>query len=613
MGRKKKIDKLTDAQLEEELTPKEVGFLEKVRAGRKDPVYFAEVLLGIALHPKQKIWLWLTTKTKWEECYKLGLCLALGPDGKLIALWNNAEEFERYRHYEYGKNILVPSNRWGKTLVTSVKHLWYNYYKIGVRGNPDHIQEERCGTLNLSPHSNQCDAGYQYIADILNSQLMWNSPEVINGVETGRSISHKNECLIGDHDDNPMGPFLAGSNQQKRQHNFSNGTFYKAVPTGEDQASSLAGNPYLYISYDECAQSLHLKNELPAKIMSRLIDYGGPLDLLSTPEVDKPSHAYFHHIAKQGLKGEDGWFTMIGQQDDNTFLSEKEKNKVLEQIKMIDPAKYRQVKYGEFVTTGKKMFDNLVVERLWDAQQTSLPMHEHLYSLSGDWGFSDTGDPTVFYVIDYTEVWDWFRDQKNAKWAVSPPKYRIVFREGIRGGSPFAVMARAKMLQREWNGARFVHDASSMGGVLIKKMLKEMEMHDVIDFDASGGNKMDMLFTLQLVLSEGRRVIIDVESKVTDQNPNFGKLRSYYIPELEEQLGNYQYNPDKGVTDKKLEQDDVMSLGMNLWFLEKKLFKNTVKNIGFNPLAPTVETIFPTQSAQAIRVRQIMIPEKVIM
>lgn len=602
MARKKNIDKLTPEELAEDLTPKEKLFLEKVSAGRSDPVYFAEVLLGIKLHPKQKVWLWLTTKTCTQKAFELGLELKLWPD---------ALEFEKYRNHPFQKNILVPSNRWGKTAVTSVKHLWFNYYKIGVHGDPDHVWEERCGTLNLSPHSNQCDAGYQYIIDILSSQFIWTEPDVErdpdgNPYIGGRTVmrSFKNECLIGDHDDNPMGSFLLGENQQKRTLKFLNGTTYKAVPTGEDQASSLAGNPYLYISYDECAQSLHLKNELPAKIMSRLIDYGGPLDLVSTPEVDKPSHQYFHHIAKQGLKLEDGWFTLIGMQDDNIFLSSLEKEKVLQEIKLIDPAKYRQVKYGEFITTGKKMFDNLVVERLWDSQVAPPVYHDHSYVIAADWGFSDTGDPTVFYVIDYTE----FLKELAARYL--RPKYRIAHREAIRGGSPFAVLARAKMLQREYNGAKFVHDASAMGGVVIKKMLKEMDMHDLIDFDASGGNKMDMLFTLQLVLSEGRSVIIDAEGKVTDQNPDFGKLRGFYIPELEEQLGNYQYNPDKGVTDKKLEQDEVMALGMGLWFLEKKVFKSSVSNIQFNPLAPSAESIFSKQAAQGLKIKSIVIPEK---
>ena len=119
-----------------------------------------------------------------------------------------------------------------------------------------------------------------------------------------------------------------------------------------------------------------------------------------------------------------------------------------------------------------------------------------------------------------------------------------------------------------------------------------------------------MLFTLQVVLSDGRRVIIDAENKVTDQNPDFGKLRSYHIPELEEQLGNYQFNPEKGITDKKLEQDDVMSLGMNLWYLEKKINKSAVVNVQFNPLASSVDKIFSERSAQAIKMKTVVIPER---
>src|SRR3990167_8956245 len=587
MGRKKDVDKMAMSEVHKDLTPEELEFISKVKAGRKDPIYFANEILGVPLHDKQKLWLWLTTKTQTEKAYQLGLTLKI---------WTALEEFEKYKVFEFQKNILVPSNRWGKTLVTSVKHLWYNKYKVGVRGTPEHVAQERCGTLNLSPHSNQCDAGYQYIKDILENKFMWLDAD---------GKSHTNKSLIGEGTVNPNGTFLVGENTQKRILRFLNGTTYKAVPTGEDQASSLAGTPYLYISYDECAQSLHLKNELPAKIMSRLIDYGGPLDLVSTPEVDKPSHQYFYHIAKLGLKLEDGWFTLVGMQDDNTFLSSIEKNRVLEQIRLIDPAKYRQVKYGEFVTTGKKMFDSLVIERIWDGFERPPVLHEHKYLLWADWGFADTGDPTIFNVIDYTE----FVIKQRDGTPLPRPKYRIAFHEAIRGGSPFAVMARAKYLQREWNGAKFGHDAGSMGGVIIRKMVNEMDMHDIVDFSSAGGNKMEMLFILQVVLSEGRRVIIDAENKVTDQYADFGKLRSYHIPELEEQLGNYQFNPDKGVSDKKLEQDYVMTLGMALWWLEKKFNHSKVMNIAFNPLAPTVDKIFPEKSAQAIKMKTITIPE----
>jgi len=75
-------------------------------------------------------------------------------------------------------------------------------------------------------------------------------------------------------------------------------------------------------------------------------------------------------------------------------------------------------------------------------------------------------------------------------------------------------------------------------------------------------------------------------------------------------MGNYQYNPEKGITDKKLEQDDVMCLGMGIWYLERKMFKNTVTRFDFNPFANRVEDIFAQKSGQKVPVRIIDIPEK---
>jgi hypothetical protein len=336
--------------------------------------------------------------------------------------------------------------------------------------------------------------------------------------------------------------------------------------------------------------------------MSRLIDFGGAMDLVSTPEVDKPSHQYFFHISKLGLKGEEGFYTLVGRLADNVFLGKKEVEQISRSIKSTDPVKYRQVVYGEFVTTGKKMFDQILIERMWDEFVPRMPEYDHRYLVIADWGFSDTGDPTVFYVLDYTP-------RKGINGLEVKNEYRIVFREAIRGGSPYAVLTRFRMLQREWNGAKAMHDSSSMGGVMIKKMLQEMGMADVIDFSASG-DKQDMLFCLIVVMSEGRRTAIDEEGKISELNPNFGRLRGYYIPELEEQMGNYQYNPDKGVTDKRIEQDDVMCLGMGLWWLERKYMKSTVKNVSFNPLADKVSQIFSDKDAQKLNMHTLTIPEK---
>lgn len=589
MARKTKIASEPIEKVTKSLTKEQQEFIGWVREGKGDPVFFAEKLLGIELHDGQKLWLWMTTKTQLDKAFALGVAM----HDDVRKLWTTREQFDALiaKNPDMLKNILVPSNRWGKTLCTSVKHIWYCYYKIGVRGTPEHVAQARVGTLNLSPHSNQCQAGYEYIRDILFSKFTYTI------LEDGIPVSKKNECKIES--------FYVGDNSAKRLITFKNGTSYKAVPTGEDQASSLAGTRYLYISYDEAAQSLHLKAELPAKIMSRLIDFGGPMDLVSTPEVDKPSHQYFFHISKLGLQMEDGWFTLVGRLTDNIFLGAKEVEQIAGSIKSTDPVKYRQVVYGEFVTTGKKMFDQILIERLWDEFVPRMPEYEHQYLIWADWGFSDTGDPTVFYVIDYTPT-------KMPNGEIRKNLYRIVYREAIRGGSPFTVLTRFRMLQREWNGAKAGHDSSSMGGVMIKKMLSEMGMVDVIDFSASG-DKADMLFCIIVVMSDGRKAEIDSEGKISEKNPDFGRLRGYYIPELEEQMGNYQYNPDKGVSDKRIEQDDVMCLGMALWWLERKYMKSDIKQVLFNPLAPTVTGIFSKEAAKELSMHTITIPEKRIM
>ena len=84
---------MTLEQLEMGLSPKEKEFFERVTAGGYDPVYFAEVLLGVPTHPKQKLWLWLTTKTQKEKAFQLGLQLLC---------WKTRPEFdEKFLNHDF--------------------------------------------------------------------------------------------------------------------------------------------------------------------------------------------------------------------------------------------------------------------------------------------------------------------------------------------------------------------------------------------------------------------------------------------------------------------------------------------------------------------------------
>ena len=529
---------------------------QAIARGRKDPVFFAEYFLGVYLHDKQKIWLWITTKTQVERGHKLSVEI-----GMPIA------PLEDLLKHPFLKNILAPGNRFGKTVVTAIKHLWYNFYKIGAHGDPDQIMDVRYTTLNISPHSLQVDAAYNYVVDIFADRFLFNDP--ITGER------RRNNCKIKN--------FLVDHRQTKRELVFANNSKIKGMPTGEDQASGIAGTNYFYISYDECPQSLHLQEELAGKIQSRLIDTGGPLDLIGTPEVDKPSHTYYHRIVKQGLTLDKGFFTVLGGLVSNTFLGKAEKESALESIRQTSPEKYRQVAFGDFIIAGSKMFDTGSISMLWKGE-TALPMGiaGRRYMLSADWGFSDTGDPTVFYVVDFTELLKCIDLKiKNP----NHPIYFVVYRESIKGGSPYDVLARARVLQDSFNDADFIHDSSSMGGVMIKKMLRELNVRHLHDFGMLRSPKDEMLFLLSRAMNYGRKTIVLEDGKIEEANESFGKIRSYHIPELEEQMGNYRMD------DKKLEQDEIMSLGMNIWFLEKKLSQHVTKVFELNIFANDPEDI----------------------
>lgn len=547
-----------------------LSFAKAVAKGRTDPVFFGEYFLGLQFHAAQKVWLWLTTKTQIKRAHEL----AVNADIPL-------PPYEQLKDFDFLKNILCPSNRFGKTFVTSVKHIWYNFYKIGATGSPDQIHDLRYGTLNISPHSRQVDALYRYIIDIFDDKFiyMWDGKKI------------RNRCRIKS--------FMVGHSKVNREIKFSNNSSISGAPTGEDQASSLAGTQFFLITYDEAPQSLHLRKELPAKIQSRLIDSGGPLDIIGTPEVDKPSHVYYERITKQGLKLEKGFFTLTGRLSDNPFIGEKEKQSVLKAIKDTDPAKYRQVAFGDFITSGAKLFDNAWIDNLWTEDtmlQKGIPGRH--YIIGADWGFSDTGDPTVFYILDYTTLKE--RGEARTEGIVY---YNIVYRESIKGGSPYEALAKLRILQEEFNDAKVIHDSNSMGGVMIKKMLRELGVRHVIDCAGGRTHKDEVLFLMARAFSFGRKMEFDDEKRAIDKAP-YGKVRSFLIPELEEQLGNYR------VDDTKIEQDEVMSLGMAIWYLEKKLSGHQVKVFDLNLLASKPEQILKVADDKTIKTKTFNIKER---
>lgn len=542
---------LVDASLPPEAKREFLDLVDLVQRGRNDIIVFAVEMLGMQLNEFQIEFLSRTTTPRalWMERFGV--------------------EIEDIGGMLYGRNIACPSNQVGKTVMTAMKHIWMNYYKIGLDLDDVLIDKAHYQTLNISPQSRQTKACYSYVKEILEERF------VID--EEGKKRTNKLSPI--------MKGFMIGDNLNLGEIRFANKSIMYSVPVGHDQASSLAGGQFGYISYDEAAQSHHLKNELGAKILSRLIKYGVGLDLISTPEVDSPSHQDYLRMVKLGLAGKEGWWAMSGNLDQNRFIPTEQRTRIKADLLATDKSKYRQVVKGEFVTGGKRFFDVAEVDRLWRLRGKTPCIENHKYLLIADWGMSDTGDPSVFYVLDYTDY-------------QSKGKIYLANHEETKGGTPSMQFALLRTLFEGYTWYEgdgevahkpiFLMDAAALGGVTIKKHL--------LTLNPKGFNieKDEALLLLKNEMSAGREYYErEEDGEIIEKNTEFGNILCYYVEELNTQLGNYH------IEDKKLKQDHVMTLMMGVSFIVKKIPKHA-KSAMLNPLASYNASIQRVQSGRSI-------------
>src|SRR3990167_5841422 len=207
-------------------------------AGREDPVLFSERLLGIPLHEGQKKWL-------------------------------------RETHKRQSKiNILVPSNRWGKSTVTAVKQLWKQFYKIGIpMGNKKAWMVAEYRTANVAPKSSLVEPVFKYMDQIMTSSFAIRRPD-------GTIVTNK--CLIEWFYLKERTTANTTTNQYKQFFAFNSHIEHRTI--GATASDSLEGKPYGYISFDEGGRSHRIEQEVNGTFLARLFDFDGELDIVSTPD-----------------------------------------------------------------------------------------------------------------------------------------------------------------------------------------------------------------------------------------------------------------------------------------------------------------------------------------
>jgi len=461
--------------------------------GRENPCYFAENVLGLHLNPFQ-------TRA-------------------LIGIINNKQW------------MWVTANQVGKTLALAVAHIYWNFYKVGITGGPATVGKARYQTLNLSPISRQAQECARYVREILSSSFTWEEEQADKKIKR-----YVNKCKVE--------WFFIGEDQQQGRIEFDNNSFMFCLSTASDSGSGIQGMQFAAITYDECNQSMHLEEELPARIFSRTAKYNGPIGLVATPDEMGKSQQYWYHLytqAENDLKNKvkPEWFMIKGVYDENIFITKDKREEYKVRLQKLSPEKYKQVILGQFLASADRMFTPEMIEGLWNGKNTSTPpIDGHKYSVHADLGVSDAGDETVIFVADYTDL-------ENVE---------IVNHYSKRGGDPVELMSAITMFCLNYNGAELTIDMSEMGGIIFKKMLSKLN-----PISCSKEHKPDSLFYLQLRLRNNLRMGLTGE-----QRSATSKLKSYYIPKLEAQLSSYK------IDDSHIKQDWVMALSQVAWFCDKR-------------------------------------------
>ena len=320
--------------------------------GYHDIPLFAETLLGMPLHEGQKTF---------------------------------------YKNANAKVNILVPSNRWGKSIAAAIKHIHRNFYKIGVgRGNTDAHQKAHYQTANLAPHSDATKPVFDAIKAIMTSSFPIPQAD-------GRVVSNK--CLIEwfidyDHIRNSTPYYIPFIN--------NSGILFRS--TGEDKGDSIQGKTFGYISYDEGGRSNHLEYELNSNIMPRLADLNGSLDLISTPDMKSASILYHYELFEKGIHHEPGYYSQEGSIEQNFFLLRNNPNYIKDETERLkgDPI-LDQVLYGKFVFAGDSLYPADDIATACDPELDGGVRREpgHTYAIGIDTAMGE--DEMVFTVLDTTD------------------------------------------------------------------------------------------------------------------------------------------------------------------------------------------------------------------
>jgi hypothetical protein len=446
---------------------------EIIARARRDPVYFAQIFLPKKPHPGQVTWL---------------------------------------RGSIHPINVLVPGNRWGKSTVIAMKHVWHCLFRIGE--TPDLIARgEAYETISVAMSADQAEIVYREAKRLLQGPL---------------------KRMVAAFRTTPF-PHIV----------FKNGAVMHCR-SAHDDGKYIDGHGYRYLSIDEAGWITNLRHLMTNVIIMRLTG-GGHVDLIGTPKGFNDLYFYY----ERGQRKVPGYYSQRGSIYDNPFLPPDDIKMRDQLLASADPKVRQQVLFGEFVDFTGLAFTRDQRDNAFDPALSHFvaPVSGRKYVVA--WDLGRTTDFTVGIVLDITE----------RPWRlVHFVRLNRVSWETIYD----TIKATAELFGIRWS----VIDATGPQGDVIEEELTKRGVQVDGYKSTTKALKVDLINGLQNALDEGRGVTGYYDQ--TDEQGNtfqipilqqpgtgWGVLRLPCITQLMDEMGVYSLD-DKDIAFT----DSVMSLAL---------------------------------------------------
>ena len=504
------------------------------------PAAFADLVLGIKLHPGQIDWI------------------------------NNSNK---------RINILRPGNRFGKTFVAAVKHGWHGMCKPLLDGKvmtPSEWMRVEYNTLNFGPTYELGRGALQVCRELFQGNMLvpvcphcdthrisrvslqknywcddchkqFGEP----GWRTNNSLL-KDWAITDDRADAQVLPYLE----------FRTGARMLGRSMSE-MGVAFKMRKLAFITGDECGDIPDIWLFTNNTLLMRVVDMNGQIDLVGTPQPEGHDYMNMIEMAEEDMKLPDYnktgmFYTQKGTTYENVNLP---REAIMEIERIADPVMREQIIRGEHVETGEKYFGFTRIQNAIDDSiqllEQAEPGRKYVTGVDFAGGESVWADYTVIMTVDYTQE-----------------PYKVVYFNRFKGGDipiPMQYQLVEEVTMRFGGKGKVIIDSSALGGKNAMAFLGHLNPISA-EFGPTKSStlKAIMLATLKIAFDGGqsetrKRVREKLENgDWIDKTSEWGLIKIPNIQVLINELTNYRLD------DIKLRTDSVMTLAMIIHWIEMR-------------------------------------------